>query len=86
MDEPSEGLSPRLVLQVGEILKRLRSLGLAVLLVEQNLALALAVADHVCVLSSGQFVFQGTPDALARDPEILNQHLGVARGSSNESV
>ena len=50
------------------------------------LALALAVADHVCVLSAGQFVFQGTPQALAREPEIMNQHLGVARGSSHESV
>jgi branched-chain amino acid transport system ATP-binding protein len=79
MDEPSEGLSPRLVQQVGDMLQRLRSLGLAVMLVEQNLALALAVADHVCVLSSGQFVFKGTPEALAREPEILNQHLGVAR-------
>lgn len=86
MDEPSEGLSPRLVLQVAEILKRLRSLGLAVMLVEQNLALALAVADHVCVLSSGQFVFQGTPEELAREPDVLNQHLGVARGSSHESI
>ena len=86
MDEPSEGLSPRLVLQVGEILKRLREHGLAVMLVEQNLALALAVADHICVLSSGQFVFQGSPEALAREPDILDQHLGIARGSQNGRI
>jgi len=51
MDEPSEGLSPRFVLHVGEIMKRMRSLGHAILLVEQNLALALSVAEscaHHC--------------------------------------
>lgn len=79
MDEPSEGLSPRLVQQVGEIMKRLREHGLAVMLVEQNLALALSVADYIYVLSAGQFVFQGTPDELSREPGILDEHLGVSR-------
>ena len=78
MDEPSEGLSPRLVLQVREIMRRLRTLGHAILLVEQNLELALSVADEVYVLSSGRFVFQGTPAALAQETAILDQHLGVA--------
>ena len=78
MDEPSEGLSPRLVLHVREIMLRLRSLGHAILLVEQNLELALAVADEVYVLSSGKFVFQGTPAALSQEPSILDQHLGLA--------
>ena len=66
MDEPSEGLSPRLVLQVQEIMRRLRARGHAILLVEQNLELALSVADEVYVLSAGRFVFQGTPAALRR--------------------
>lgn len=79
MDEPSEGLSPRLVLQVGEIMKRLRAYGLAVMLVEQNLSLAMSVADYIHVLSSGKFVFQGTPEQLASAPEILDEHLGVSR-------
>jgi branched-chain amino acid transport system ATP-binding protein len=78
MDEPSEGLSPRLVLHVGEIMKRLRDHGLAVLLVEQNLALALSVADYIYVLSAGQFVFHGTAEQLSRESEILDRHLGVA--------
>ena len=78
MDEPSEGLSPRLVLQVQEIMRRLRARGHAILLVEQNLELALSVADHVYVLSSGRFVFQGSPAELAREPQILDQHLGVS--------
>ena len=78
MDEPSEGLSPRLVLQVQEIMQRLRSLGQAILLVEQNLQLALTAADDVYVLSAGRFVFQGTAAALAKQTEVLNQHLGVS--------
>jgi branched-chain amino acid transport system ATP-binding protein len=78
MDEPSEGLSPRLVLQVQEIMRRLRERGQTILLVEQNLELALSVADEVFVLSSGRFVFQGTPAALAQDTGILDQHLGVS--------
>lgn len=77
MDEPSEGLSPRLVQHVGEIMKGVRGHGHAILLVEQNLALALEVADYIYVISSGQFVFEGTPHALTRQAEILDRHLGV---------
>ncbi|HRO59349.1 MAG TPA: ABC transporter ATP-binding protein [Burkholderiaceae bacterium] len=79
MDEPSEGLSPRLVLQVGEMMKRLREHGLAIMLVEQNLSLALSVADYLYVLSSGRFVFEGTPEQLSREPAVLDEHLGVSR-------
>jgi branched-chain amino acid transport system ATP-binding protein len=78
MDEPSEGLSPRLVLQVQEIMQRLRALGQAILLVEQNLQLALSAADDVYVLSAGRFVFQGTAAALANEPQVLDEHLGVS--------
>lgn len=78
MDEPSEGLSPRLVLQVQEIIRRLRDRGHASLLVEQNLELALSVADEVYVISAGRFVFQGTPSDLAKAPHVLDQHLGVS--------
>jgi len=78
MDEPSEGLSPRLVLQVQEIMQRLRSRGHAILLVEQNLQLALSVADEVYVLSSGRFVFQGAAATLVSETQVLDQHLGVS--------
>jgi branched-chain amino acid transport system ATP-binding protein len=78
MDEPSEGLSPRLVLQVREIMRRLRERGHAILLVEQNLELAMSVADQVYVLSSGRFVFQGTAAALANATPVLDQHLGLS--------
>jgi branched-chain amino acid transport system ATP-binding protein len=78
MDEPSEGLAPRLVQQVEQIMKRLREHGHTILLVEQNLGLALAVADTVLVVSSGRFVFEGTPAELAQQTQVLDQHLGVA--------
>jgi branched-chain amino acid transport system ATP-binding protein len=79
MDEPSEGLAPRIVQQVGEILIGLRERNHSILLVEQNLALALSVADYIYVLSVGQFVFQGRPDELSNRPEILDRHLGISR-------
>jgi len=79
MDEPSEGLSPKLVQQVERIMQSMREHGHAVLLVEQNFALAMAVADYIHVVSAGRFVFHGTPGELERAPEILDQHLGVAR-------
>jgi branched-chain amino acid transport system ATP-binding protein len=80
MDEPSEGLAPKLVQQVQEILLRLRSEGHAILLVEQNLGLALAVADEIYVISSGRFVFHGTSDELSKNTDVLDNHLGVAKG------
>jgi branched-chain amino acid transport system ATP-binding protein len=79
MDEPSEGLSPKLVQQVEGIMQSMREPGHAVLLVEQNFALAMAVADYIYVVSAGRFVFEGTPAELEKAPEILDQHLGVAR-------
>jgi branched-chain amino acid transport system ATP-binding protein len=78
MDEPSEGLAPRLVQQIESIMKRVRDHGHAVLLVEQNFALAMAVADHVHVVAAGRLVFGGTPRELAAAPAVLDQHLGVA--------
>jgi branched-chain amino acid transport system ATP-binding protein len=78
MDEPSEGLSPKLVQKIEEIMRNLRNHGHAILLVEQNLALALSVADSIYVISSGQFVFHGTPEELSRNSEILDSHVGVA--------
>ncbi len=78
MDEPSEGLSPLFVQHVGQIMRRVKQLGHAILLVEQNLRLALSVADHVHIISSGRFVFSGTPAELEANPDVLNEHLGVS--------
>jgi branched-chain amino acid transport system ATP-binding protein len=77
MDEPSEGLAPLLVRQLGEIMRRLRDQGHCILLVEQNFNLAMAVAEHVYVIAAGRIVFEGAPSQLAAQQEILNRHLGI---------
>jgi branched-chain amino acid transport system ATP-binding protein len=77
MDEPSEGLSPKLVQHVGHIMRAMRGHGHAVLLVEQNFALAMSVADYVYVVSAGRFVFEGTPAQLESAKDVMDQHLGV---------
>ena len=64
--------------KIEEIMRNLRSHGHSILLVEQNLALALSVADSIYVISSGQFVFHGTAEELSRNTEILDSHVGVA--------
>jgi len=82
MDEPSEGLSPLFVKHVGTIMTRVKQLGHAVVVVEQNLSLALSVADFVYIIAAGRFVFQGTPSELRTRPDILNEHLGVSGSKS----
>ena len=77
MDEPTEGLAPLLVREVGRVIESLKAQGLSILLVEQNLAMALRVADHVHVLSRGQVVHSSGPDALWRNEEIKSRYLGL---------
>ncbi len=77
MDEPSEGLSPVMVEHLGRIIVSLRQTGLAILLVEQNLHSALAVADEVYILENGHIVYHGTPDQLRADRTTLQRFLGV---------
>jgi branched-chain amino acid transport system ATP-binding protein len=79
MDEPSEGLAPLLVQEVGRVLGTLARSGLAILLVEQNLPLALELASTVHVLSKGQVVFAGTPASLRDSPDVLARHLMLTR-------
>jgi branched-chain amino acid transport system ATP-binding protein len=78
LDEPTEGLAPLLVREVGRILDELKREGLSILLVEQNLSLALGVADRVHILSRGQIVYSGAPIALAADEDVKSRYLGVA--------
>ena len=77
MDEPSEGLAPLLLRQLGDQLLELKGSGLAIFLVEQNLGLALKVADEVYVLDRGQVVYHGTPGELDTNAEVKHRHLGV---------
>jgi len=77
MDEPTEGLAPLLVREVGQVIENLKSQGLSILLVEQNLPLALRVADHVHVLSRGRVVHSSGPEALWTNEEIKSRYLGL---------
>jgi branched-chain amino acid transport system ATP-binding protein len=78
LDEPSEGLAPLIVREIGTILTALKAERLSLLLVEQNYHLALRVADRVYVMNKGQIVYQGTPAGLEADPEVKRRYLGVA--------
>jgi branched-chain amino acid transport system ATP-binding protein len=78
MDEPSEGLSPLMVRVVQDVIQTLKANGETLLLTEQNLDLALAVADRVYVLEHGQIVFEGTVPALLARQDLVTQVLGVS--------
>ncbi|MBV9280178.1 MAG: ABC transporter ATP-binding protein [Chloroflexi bacterium] len=78
MDEPSEGLAPVIVDQLVETLKRLSGEGLAILIVEQKLAVAAALADRLVVMVSGQIAVETTAEALLADPDAQRRYLGVA--------
>jgi branched-chain amino acid transport system ATP-binding protein len=77
MDEPSEGLAPVMVQHLEGIITQLKQQGLAILLVEQNLYSALAVADRVYVLETGKVVFEAQAATLADDPASMTRFLGV---------
>jgi branched-chain amino acid transport system ATP-binding protein len=77
MDEPTEGLSPKLVEEVGRVIGRLNAEGCAFLLVEQNLAFALGVTSRILVMNKGRIVFSGDPRALSADEELCRQYVGV---------
>jgi branched-chain amino acid transport system ATP-binding protein len=77
MDEPSEGLAPVMVQRLEEIVLDLKREGLSILLVEQNLYSALAVADRVYVLETGQIVHQADAKAMAQETDLLFRRLGV---------
>ena len=77
MDEPSEGLAPVIVAQIGEIITSLRRDGLSIFLVEQNYGLAIDSADLIYILSNGRVVWQGTASELDRTAEVRETHLGI---------
>jgi len=77
LDEPSQGLAPRMVQQVIAVIKTLKTAGIAVLLVEQNALTALAVADRVYVMDKGRVVHQGPAPGLLKDTSLRMRLLGI---------
>ena len=77
IDEPTEGLAPKIVELVGEYLKELKNRGISVLLVEQKLAIALDISQRVYVMGHGHIVFEGTPEELRGNARIRQEWLEV---------
>ena len=77
IDEPTEGLAPKIVELVGEYLQALKARGISVLLIEQKLTSAMTISDRALVMGHGAIVFQGTPDSLRADNYIRKEWLEV---------
>jgi branched-chain amino acid transport system ATP-binding protein len=77
IDEPTEGLAPKIVELVADYLKALKARGISVLLVEQKLAIALDISQRVYVMGRGSIVFEGSPDELRSNPDIRKEWLEV---------
>ena len=77
IDEPTEGLAPKIVELVGQYLQNLKSRGISVLLIEQKLTIAMRISDRALVMGHGSIVFEGTPDALRDNTYIRKEWLEV---------
>lgn len=77
LDEPALGLAPLLVREVFDALRRIRQRGVTVLLVEQNVLHALALADRACVLETGRVRLTGSCHEIARDPHLAEEFFGT---------
>ena len=77
IDEPTEGLAPKIVELVGQYLQKLKERGISVLLIEQKLTIAMHISDRALVMGHGAIVFQGTPDSLRADNYIRKEWLEV---------
>ena len=82
MDEPTEGLSPAMVAEVAKVIRRLKAEGTTILLIEQNAAFAVKVADYAHVMSKGVIVHSSDAEALWRNEAIKAQYLGVPKAST----
>jgi branched-chain amino acid transport system ATP-binding protein len=77
IDEPTEGLAPKLVDQVGRLIEEIAQRGISVLLVEQKLNIALKISQRLYIMGHGQIVFEGSPDELNADDTIRKEWLEV---------
>jgi branched-chain amino acid transport system ATP-binding protein len=77
IDEPTEGLAPKLVTQVAELLQEIAKRGVAILLVEQKLSIALKISHRLYVMGHGRIVYEGTPESLMRADDVRAEWLEV---------
>jgi branched-chain amino acid transport system ATP-binding protein len=83
MDEPTEGLSPAMVAEVGKVIRRLKAEGVTILLIEQNAAFAVKVADYAHVMSKGTIVHSSAAAELWRNEGVKTQYLGVPKAGAS---
>jgi branched-chain amino acid transport system ATP-binding protein len=77
LDEPSEGLAPVIVARIGELLRRLRDMGVTVLLAEQNMHFCLGIASHAAIIDKGRIVYRNSIDALKGDDAVKKRYLAL---------
>jgi branched-chain amino acid transport system ATP-binding protein len=77
IDEPTEGLAPKIVEQVARLFEEIRNRGVSILLVEQKLTIALKISKRLYVMGHGQIVFEGTPDQLRANEAVRKEWLEV---------
>jgi branched-chain amino acid transport system ATP-binding protein len=77
IDEPTEGLAPKVVEQIGELLQEIASRGVSILLVEQKLSIALKISQRLYVMGHGKIVYEGTPQSLLEADDIRAEWLEV---------
>ena len=77
LDEPSEGLAPVIMERIGELLRNLRTMGVTVLLAEQNMHFCLGIASHATVIDKGQIVYRDTIEALRNDDAVKSRYLAL---------
>jgi branched-chain amino acid transport system ATP-binding protein len=78
LDEPSVGLAPLLIREIFQVISELRSLGMSVLIVEQNASMALHIADRAYVLEHGKIILEDTASKVRNDPRVREAYLGIA--------
>ena len=84
LDEPAAGLDPGDTRRLGELLRKVAATGIAVVLVEHDMKLVMAVSDHVVVLDAGQKIAEGAPAEVARSPRVLKAYLGEQRHAARD--
>ncbi|GIW09202.1 MAG: ABC transporter ATP-binding protein [Dehalococcoidia bacterium] len=86
LDEPATGLTAEELRRVGTLIARLRAAGLPVLLIEHNMAFVMSLCDRISVLDHGEKIAEGPPEAIQRDPTVIEVYLGTSRGALSSAL